>query len=104
VCSGWTPWAFLSVETTPLDPQVVDLLIARRLRPGIESHGLTGRELDVLHHMAHGKTNAAIATELFLSESAIEKHINAIFTKLGLREETQLHRRVKAVLTHLEGV
>jgi DNA-binding NarL/FixJ family response regulator len=39
-----------------LDPQVVDLLVARRLRPGIESHGLTGRELDVLHHMAQGKT------------------------------------------------
>ena len=52
--------------------------------------------------MAQGKTNGAIAGELHLSESAIEKHINAIFTKLGLREEPQLHSRVKAVLTYLE--
>jgi DNA-binding NarL/FixJ family response regulator len=87
-----------------LDPQVADLLIALRLRPGVEGHGLTRRELDVLHRMAQGKTNGAIAADLFLSESAIEKHINAIFAKLGLREEMLLHRRVKAVLTYLEGV
>ena len=78
------------------------MLIARRIRPGLDSEGLTPRELEVLHLMAQGRTNAAIAGELFLSESAIEKHINAIFTKLGLNEEKQIHRRVKAVLTYLE--
>ena len=85
-----------------LDPEVVDALIATRMPRRQANHGLTPRELDVLHHMAQGKTNGAIAADLFLSESAIEKHINAIFSKLGLREEPQVHHRVKAVLTYLE--
>ncbi|MGI8825940.1 MAG: LuxR C-terminal-related transcriptional regulator [Chloroflexota bacterium] len=51
--------------------------------------------------MAQGKTNPAIADSLALSESSIEKHINAIFSKLELTEETQIHRRVAAVLTFL---
>ena len=51
--------------------------------------------------MAQGKSNAAIATSLVLSERAVEKHINAIFSKLGLTEERNLNRRVKAVLLHL---
>jgi DNA-binding NarL/FixJ family response regulator len=85
-----------------LDPDVVDALIATRLRPQLDAHGLTPRELDVLHQMAQGRTNAGIASALHLSESAIEKHINSIFSKLGLREEPELHHRVKAVLTYLE--
>lgn len=85
-----------------LDPDVVDALIASRMPASAVGHGLTQRELDVLHHMAQGKTNGAIAAALFLSDSAIEKHINGIFGKLGLREEPQVHRRVKAVLTYLE--
>jgi DNA-binding NarL/FixJ family response regulator len=85
-----------------LDPDVVDALIATRMAPRGETHRLTPRELDVLHHMAQGKTNGAIAADLFLSESAIEKHINAIFSKLGVREEPLVHSRVKAVLTYLE--
>jgi DNA-binding NarL/FixJ family response regulator len=92
----------VSAGRSVIDPDVVDVLIARRIRPGLDSEGLTPRELEVLHLMAQGRTNAAIAGELFLSESAIEKHINAIFTKLGLNEEKQIHRRVKAVLTYLE--
>ncbi|GAA3076468.1 hypothetical protein GCM10020000_72390 [Streptomyces olivoverticillatus] len=63
--------------------------------------GLTRRELDVLRHMAEGKTNRAIAKALVLSESTIEKHVNSTFAKLGLAEETQLHRRVSAVLAYL---
>ena len=51
--------------------------------------------------MAQGRTNAAIAEALVLSESAIEKHVNAIFGKLGLSEEPPLHRRVAAVLAFL---
>jgi DNA-binding NarL/FixJ family response regulator len=86
-----------------LDPDVVDVLIATRLPAPVDDHGLTPRELDVLHEMAQGKVNAAIAADLFLSESAIEKHINSIFSKLGLREEPLVHSRVKAVLTYLES-
>jgi DNA-binding NarL/FixJ family response regulator len=86
-----------------LDPDVVDVLIATRLPPPVDDHGLTPRELEVLHEMAQGKVNAAIAAALFLSESAIEKHINSIFSKLGLREEPLVHSRVKAVLTYLES-
>jgi len=85
-----------------LDPDVVDTLIATRMKPRAETDRLTARELDVLRHMAQGQTNAAIAAELYLSESAIEKHINAIFAKLNLREEPLVHARVKAVLTYLE--
>jgi DNA-binding NarL/FixJ family response regulator len=85
-----------------LDPDVVDALIASRMRPRLDAHGLTPRELDVLAQMARGRTNAAIAAELHLSESAIEKHINSIFSKLGVRDEPQQHSRVQAVLTYLE--
>jgi DNA-binding NarL/FixJ family response regulator len=85
-----------------LDPDVVDALIATRMPARANDHGLTPRELEVLHHMAQGKTNGAIAQDLFLSESAIEKNINAIFAKFGLREEPLVHSRVKAVLTYLE--
>jgi DNA-binding NarL/FixJ family response regulator len=52
--------------------------------------------------MAQGKNNAGIARSLFLSERAIEKHINALFHKLGLSEETDVHRRVMAVLAFLK--
>jgi DNA-binding NarL/FixJ family response regulator len=88
-----------------IDPQVVETLVARRARlkesPVAQ---LTPRELDVLTEMAEGKTNAAIADALVLSESAIEKHINSIFAKFGLSEEPQLHRRVAAVLAFLRDV
>jgi DNA-binding NarL/FixJ family response regulator len=88
-----------------IDPQVVEALVARRVRlkesPVAQ---LTARELDVLREMAEGKTNAAIANALVLSESAIEKHINSIFAKFGLKEEPQLHRRVAAVLAFLRDV
>jgi DNA-binding NarL/FixJ family response regulator len=88
-----------------IDPQVVEALVARRVRlkesPVAQ---LTARELDVLREMAEGKTNAAIANALVLSESAIEKHINSIFAKFGLKEEPQLHRRVAVVLAFLRDV
>jgi DNA-binding NarL/FixJ family response regulator len=59
-------------------------------------------EIDVLHAMAEGRTNAAIARTLHLSASSIDQHINSIFSKLGLREEPDLHHRVRAVLTYLQ--
>lgn len=88
-----------------VDPQVVELLVARRARMDASPlAALTPRETDVLREMAQGKTNAAIARSLVLSESAIEKHVNAIFSKLGLSEEPELHRRVAAVLTYLRDI
>jgi DNA-binding NarL/FixJ family response regulator len=87
-----------------IDPQIIDLLVAQRSRQANSPLAtLSRRELDVLHEMAEGKTNAAIAEVLVLSESAVEKHVNAIFSKLGISEEHQVHRRVSAVLTYLRG-
>jgi DNA-binding NarL/FixJ family response regulator len=62
---------------------------------------LTPRERETLAEMAQGKNNAAIAETLELSDRAVEKHITAVFTKLGLSEELAVHRRVKAVLLYL---
>ncbi len=85
-----------------IDPKIVEVLVTRRARiEGSPLTRLTPRELQVLGEMAQGKKNAAIAQSLALSESAIDKHANSIFAKLGLSEETQLHRRVSAVLTFL---
>lgn len=86
-----------------LDPVVVDALVGRRARLNRQPlNSLTDRELRVLSLMVQGRTNAGIAGALHLSESAIEKHINAIFTKLGLTEESQICRRVAAVVTFLQ--
>jgi DNA-binding NarL/FixJ family response regulator len=85
-----------------IDPRVVELLVSHRARAAQSRVSLLSpRELDVLRQMAEGHTNRAIAAALVLSESAVEKHINAIFGKLGLADEPQLHRRVAAVLTYL---
>jgi DNA-binding NarL/FixJ family response regulator len=85
-----------------IDPAVVEALLASRAR---QAHSplaaLTPRETDVLREMAQGKTNAAVAESLSVSESAVEKYANAIFSKLGLSEEPQVHRRVAAVLAFL---
>jgi DNA-binding NarL/FixJ family response regulator len=86
-----------------LDARVVDALVARRSRrasSGLDE--LTPRELDVMREMAQGRTNAGIASELVLSESAVEKHVSAIFGKLGRAGEPYLHRRVAAVLAFLQ--
>jgi DNA-binding NarL/FixJ family response regulator len=85
-----------------IDPKVVEQLVAARSHPAeplIES--LTPRERQVLSEVAEGHNNAAIAAELFLTERAVEKHINSIFSKLGLSEAQDVHRRVKAVLLFL---
>jgi DNA-binding NarL/FixJ family response regulator len=86
-----------------IDPKVVEELVSRRsaAEPSPVSR-LTGRETDVLREMATGKNNAAVARSLFLSERAVEKHINAVFAKLGLSEEADVNRRVMAVLTFLD--
>ena len=85
-----------------IDPQVVDALVTRRARLRESPLArLTARELDVLREMAQGRGNAGIAQELSMSESSVEKHVNAIFTKLDLATEQLVHRRVAAVLTFL---
>jgi DNA-binding NarL/FixJ family response regulator len=85
-----------------VDPQVVEALVRGRARLRASAlKNLTPRELEVLREMAQGRGNAGIAGQLHLSESSVEKHVNAIFTKLGLSSEQATHRRVTAVLTFL---
>jgi DNA-binding NarL/FixJ family response regulator len=83
-----------------LDPEIVAQMVGRR-RDEDPLETLTGREREVLGLMAEGRTNRAIAAELYASERAIERHITSIFTKLGLPTTEQDHRRVLAVLAYL---
>ncbi len=85
-----------------MDPKVVEALVAENAR-GEDSplNELTPRERDVLREMAEGKNNAAIGEALFLTERSVEKVIHSIFLKLGLRWETAVHKRVKAVVLYL---
>lgn len=85
-----------------VDPDVVAALVTRSTQPerSLLAH-LTERERQVLEQMAQGRTNAAIAAALYLSESSVEKYATAIFGKLGLADEPQTHRRVAAVLAFL---
>jgi DNA-binding NarL/FixJ family response regulator len=85
-----------------LDPLVVEALLARR-STDVPLLGLTGREREVLEQMATGQNNAAIAKTLFMSDRAVEKHIGAVFQKLGLVDERAVSRRVSAVLAYLEA-
>ena len=84
-----------------VDPTVVEQLVAANGPRRTPLTTLTPRETEVLGEMAQGKSNAAIAATLVLSERAIEKHTNSIFAKLGLTEEPDVNRRVKAVLVYL---
>lgn len=84
-----------------IDSRVVDALIAARSKPKSPMHRLTDREREVMTEIAQGRTNASIAETLFLSERAVEKHINSIFTKLDLLPEKETNRRVRAVLLFL---
>jgi len=85
-----------------IDPVVVEALVAARsAQSNSPLTELTPRERETLAEMAQGKSNAAIAQALFLTERAVEKHINSIFSKLCLSEERDTNRRVKAVLLFL---
>src|SRR6202167_5855085 len=84
---------------TALDPEVVAQLLLRRGADPLER--LTGRERDVLALMAEGRSNTEIGAALVITDSAVSKHINSIFAKLGLHPSDSGHRRVLAVLRYL---
>jgi DNA-binding NarL/FixJ family response regulator len=87
---------------TAMDPEVVSQLLARNA--GNEPmHRLTPREREVLGLMAEGRSNVAIASKLFVTDKAVAKHTNNIFTKLDLPPSTDDNRRVLAVLTYLNS-
>jgi len=83
-----------------LDPQVVQRMVDR---PRVETplDELTPREREVLALMAQGRSNRAIADELVVTVAAVERHVTSIFSKLGLQQSPEDHRRVLAVLTYL---
>ena len=84
-----------------LDPEVVSQMLGRKRRED-PLDGLTPREREVLGLMAEGRSNAAIADELVVTERAVEKHVTGIFAKLELPASGEDHRRVLAVLRFLE--
>jgi DNA-binding NarL/FixJ family response regulator len=92
----------VAIGGSVIDPKVVEALVSSSSKAAkSDLDRLTPRESEVLAEMASGKSNAAIAATLVLSERAVEKHTNSIFSKLGLSEEQDVNRRVKAVLLHL---
>jgi DNA-binding NarL/FixJ family response regulator len=87
-----------------VDPQVVEHLVKAGVSRGNSNVGrLSARELEVLSEMSRGHNNAAIAASLFIGQRAVEKHINSIFSKLGVGLDDESHPRVRAVLLYLSG-
>ena len=86
---------------TAFDPEVVKSLVGGRQRSALED--LTGREHSVLALVAEGRSNRAIAKQMFLSPRAIERHVQAIFEKLALPESEDDNRRVLAVVEYLRS-
>lgn len=84
------------------DAVFVNLLVERRTSKPL-LNGLTAREIEVLAAIAEGLTNSAIARILFVTEGAVEKHINSVYRKLGITIDSDHHQRVAAVLAYLEG-
>lgn len=85
-----------------VDPEIVSLLLGRR-RTADPLDRLTAREREILGLMAEGRSNAGIAGQLFLSTKTVEHHISSIFSKLDIFEAPDDHRRVLAVVRHLQG-
>ena len=88
---------------TAMDPEVVAQLLSRRSAADDPLATLTPREKEVLGLMAEGRSNAAIAARMFVTEKAVSKHTNSIFMRLGLPQSEDDNRRVLAVLTYLNG-
>ena len=87
---------------TAMDPEVVAQLLSRRASDKPIAT-LTAREREVLEFMAQGRSNAAIAARMYVTEKAVSKHTNSIFIKLGLPQSEDDNRRVLAVLAYLDG-
>ncbi|MCP2323111.1 DNA-binding NarL/FixJ family response regulator [Hamadaea flava] len=87
----------VAAGATVMDPEVVSQLLQQRSSLAV----LTPRERDVLRLMAEGRSNAAIAADLTITEKSVSNHINALFAKLGLPPSADGHRRVLAVLAYL---
>ncbi len=85
-----------------IDPALVSELLGRRRR-GDPLAELTPREREVIALMAHGKSNAGIARELWITEGAVEKYVKSILSKLEIGADAEVHRRVRAVLAYLDG-
>jgi DNA-binding NarL/FixJ family response regulator len=83
-----------------LDPEVVQRMVGRRREEGPLDE-LTPREREVLARMAEGRSNQGIADEMIVSVGAVERHVTSIFSKLGLHQAPEDHRRVRAVLQYL---
>ncbi|NSC21344.1 response regulator transcription factor [Streptomyces albus subsp. chlorinus] len=86
---------------TAMDPQVIQQLLTRRSQD-VPMGNLTAREREVMELMAQGRSNAAIAAQLFVTERAVAKHTSNIFGKLGLPPSDDDNRRVLAVLAYLD--
>jgi DNA-binding NarL/FixJ family response regulator len=87
-----------------LDPKVVEGLMNRKASEASSPLlGLTDKERAVLEQMATGRNNATIARTLYMSERSVEKHISSVFLKLGLVDEGEMNRRVRAVLTYVDA-
>jgi DNA-binding NarL/FixJ family response regulator len=84
-----------------LDPSVVEQLLNRADQAGAQAAHLTSRQRAVLTLMAEGRSNAAIAERLFISEKTVINHITSIYTTLGLELDEGSHRRVQSVLAYL---
>ncbi len=87
---------------TVVDPAIVTRLLERRQQPTMMGI-LNDRELEVLRHMAEGRSNLGIARELFLSARTVETHVSSVFTKLGLTQSDTENNRVRAVLAFLRS-
>ncbi len=87
-----------------LDPKVVEGLLRRKSnRSPSALQALTEREVEVLAELATGRSNVATAKALYMSERAVEKHVGSVFQKLGLANESDVNRRVMAVLAYLDA-
>jgi DNA-binding NarL/FixJ family response regulator len=92
----------VAAGSTVMDPDVVNALITHRATDPVLKE-LSPREHEVLALMAEGRSNAAIAARMYVSEKTVSKHSNNIFTKLGLKPSEDDNRRILAVLAYLEG-
>jgi DNA-binding NarL/FixJ family response regulator len=94
----------VATGSSRIDPTVVEAMVAAGVRTNSSPlRRLTQREQEILSLLASGRSNAGIARVLFVSDRAVEKHINSIFAKLDLLEDRSSNRRVKAVLMFLDA-